>query len=46
MPKDEYQKIKIAGEQKYDYEWYKPIEDEYEYQKDPRLISGVLFLSK
>ncbi|MFE4349909.1 hypothetical protein [Peribacillus butanolivorans] len=31
MPKDEYQKIKIAEEQKYDYEWYKPIEDEYEY---------------
>ncbi|MFE0506884.1 hypothetical protein [Peribacillus butanolivorans] len=30
MPKDEYQKIKIAEEQKYNYEWYKPIKDEYE----------------
>ncbi|MEJ9230763.1 hypothetical protein LAV79_14980 [Peribacillus butanolivorans] len=46
MPKEEYQKVNVAEEQKYYYEWYKPIEDEDEYYKGSRLISGVLFLSK
>jgi hypothetical protein len=28
MPKAEYEKIKLAEEQKYEYEWYQPIEDD------------------